>query len=138
MLKVVAIILFKKKKILISSRPENKSFEFFWEFPGGKVKENESLKQALKREIKEELSIDIEIEDLFFFKKYDSFIENRLIKLHFFICNKWTGRFISMENQNFEWVKTEQLKDYNFLPSNRLILEKIKSKNFNFPTLIEK
>ena len=54
MTKVVAAILKKKNFFLISSRPKGKMFENYWEFPGGKVEKDESLKQALCRELKEE------------------------------------------------------------------------------------
>ena len=65
---VVAVILVKKKSFLISKRPRNKIYSGFWEFPGGKVETNESLKSALKREINEELDISIYEKDMAIFE----------------------------------------------------------------------
>ncbi|MBD23264.1 MAG: hypothetical protein CL572_06365 [Alphaproteobacteria bacterium] len=67
---VVACILKKKKKILISSRPEQKEFSGFYEFPGGKVKKSEFFLTALKRELFEELSITIDLNKVIFLKNY--------------------------------------------------------------------
>ena len=64
---VAACILIKNKQILLTSRPDTKSFAGFWEFPGGKVKKGEFLVNALKREIFEELSIILNDKKIIFF-----------------------------------------------------------------------
>ena len=69
-IKVVACILKKKKRILISSRPKHKEFPGFYEFPGGKVKKTEFFLTALKRELLEELSIKIDLNKVIFLKNY--------------------------------------------------------------------
>ena len=60
-IKVVAGVIIKENKILIARRKKGKSLEFMWEYPGGKVEENESEKECLKRELLEEFSIETEI-----------------------------------------------------------------------------
>ena len=60
-IKVSVGLLIERNKILISSRKENKIYNRLWEFPGGKVKKNESMVNALKRELNEELSINIDL-----------------------------------------------------------------------------
>ena len=62
MIDVVAAVINKDKKYFIAQRNRNKHFSFHWEFPGGKVDEDETFEFALKREILEELSIDIKIQ----------------------------------------------------------------------------
>ena len=66
----MACILKKNEKILISSRPQNKIFSGFFEFPGGKINPNEFVLEALKREIYEELGVMIDLRSIFFLKSY--------------------------------------------------------------------
>ena len=61
MIDVVAAVIKKENKYLIAQRNRNKHFAFHWEFPGGKVDNEETFENALQREIKEELSINIKI-----------------------------------------------------------------------------
>lgn len=124
---VVAGIFIKKKKILITSRPKGRIFEFFWEFPGGKVKRNESLEFALKREIKEEINIEIDESNLIFFKKYNFMRANKNLILNFFICKKWSGKLKMNEGQSFKWTNIKDICKYNFLKSNKKVLEKLTS-----------
>ena len=61
MIDVVAAVIEKDNKYLIAQRNRNKHFAYHWEFPGGKVNDDESFENALEREINEELSINIKI-----------------------------------------------------------------------------
>ena len=81
---VVAVILVKNKSFLISKRPGNKIYSGFWEFPGGKVETNESLKSALKREINEELDISLCEKDMAIFESYTVNRGNIILNLNFF------------------------------------------------------
>src|SRR5690554_3429200 len=65
MIKVSAAIIKENDKILIAQRGSNKSNALKWEFPGGKIEENETPEESLIREIKEELNIDIKVVDFF-------------------------------------------------------------------------
>ena len=70
MIDVVAAVIKKNNKYFIAQRNRNKHFAYHWEFPGGKVDNNETFEIALKREIKEELSINIKILDLISSQKH--------------------------------------------------------------------
>ncbi len=65
MINVVAALIWQDDKLLICKRPKHKSLPLLWEFPGGKIEAGETEFEALKREIKEELDIVIETEDIF-------------------------------------------------------------------------
>lgn len=65
MTEVVAALIKKDDKFLICQRPKNKARGLLWEFVGGKVEKGEGLQDALKRECKEELDVDIEVGELF-------------------------------------------------------------------------
>ena len=113
--KVVACIFIKQKKFLICSRPKDKSFAGFWEFPGGKIEKGEIKIKALEREIYEELSVKINKETTFFFEKYFVQMDEIKIEINFFICEKWYGEFYPMEKQKIMWIGKKQIKDFIFL-----------------------
>ena len=110
-------------KVLISSRSENQILHNFWEFPGGKLKTNESPDDAIIREIKEELSLDINKKSLkplsFNTYTYDEF--HAII--FFYICRSWKGIPLSKNNQKILWIEIDKLEKYKFLPgSNKFVL----------------
>ena len=111
-------------KVLITLRSEDKNLSNFWEFPGGKIKNNESPDDAIIREIKEELSLDINKKSLkplsFNTYTYDEF--HAII--FFYICRSWKETPVSKKNQKTLWVEIDKLKKYKFLPgSNKFVLE---------------
>jgi 8-oxo-dGTP diphosphatase len=106
-------------KVLISLRP------------GGKVKINESPHHAIIREIKEELTLDINKKSL----KPLSFNTHTYEEFHavifFYICRSWNGTPLSKNKQKILWVEIDKLKNYNFLPGSiKFVLElnKLKKK----------
>ncbi|MAI84123.1 MAG: 8-oxo-dGTP diphosphatase MutT [Rickettsiales bacterium] len=129
--KVVACIFIKQKKFLICSRPKDKSFAGFWEFPGGKIEKGEIKIKALEREIYEELSVKINKETTFFFEKYFVQMDEIKIEINFFICEKWYGEFYPMEKQKIMWIGKKQIKDFIFLKSNSKILKLIEKFKFS-------
>ena len=118
-------------KVLISLRPEDKILPNYWEFPGGKIKTNESPDHAIIREIKEELTLDINKKSL----KPLSFNTHTYEEFHavifFYICRSWNGTPLSKNKQKILWVEIDKLKNYNFLPGSiKFVLElnKLKKK----------
>ena len=118
-------------KVLISLRSEDKILPNYWEFPGGKIKNNESPDHAIIREIKEELTLDINKKSL----KPLSFNTHTYEEFHavifFYICRSWNGSPLSKNKQKILWVEIDKLKNYNFLPgSSKFVLElnKLKKK----------
>ena len=104
-------------QVLIAKRPKKKHLAGLWEFPGGKIEKNESPENALVREIKEELNININnkcIAPLTFSEfKYEEF--NLLLLLY--ICRRWDGTPMSTENNPIKWVKANKLREYNMPPA---------------------
>ena len=104
-------------QILIAQRPKKKHLTGLWEFPGGKVEKNESPENALIREIKEELDVNINqkcIAPLTFSEfNYKEF--NLLLLLY--VCRRWDGEPKSMENNHIKWVYANKLREYNMPPA---------------------
>ena len=117
-----AIIKNKNSEILLMSRKQKDSFTNCWEFPGGKLKNNENFAVALFRELKEELNIKVDINKLsnyeFFKHQYRSF----LLMMYVFEVTEWTGKIISKEGELLRWVSAKDLKKAKLLPANTKVV----------------
>ena len=118
---VAAALIMHRGKLLITRRPEGRHFEGMWEFPGGKLESNESLRQCLKREIREELGMDVSVNRriLTVQQEYDE----RIVTLNFFECACFRGSPKSLEGQEVLWVDLEDLRQYPFPPPDEKIIE---------------
>lgn len=114
---VAAALVDADNRVLIAQRPTGKSMAGLWEFPGGKVKAGETPEQALRRELNEELGIDV-CEDClapitFASHTYDEF--HLLMPLY--ICRSWDGEPESKEHQQLAWVRANRLAGYEMPPA---------------------
>ena len=109
---VVAAIIIKNDKYFIAQRNRNKHMGLSWEFPGGKVEKGETFEIALKREIKEELNIDINIHKKLGEENYKDDKIN--VKLHYFICSHISGEVYLNEHEKSAWVTKNEFKNYSF------------------------
>tara|TARA_B110000881_G_C18312808_1_gene382834 strand:+ start:270 stop:647 length:378 start_codon:yes stop_codon:yes gene_type:complete len=110
---VVAAIIKKDNLYLVTQRNRNKHMGLKWEFPGGKVEANEALKEALTREIYEELNIDINVYEKLAEESYkDSEIN---IVLHYFLCSIKDGVINLNEHEAMEWIDKTDFDKYDFV-----------------------
>ena len=110
---VVAAVIKKDNLYLITQRNRNKHMGLKWEFPGGKVEVNETLKEALTREIYEELNIDINVYEKLAEESYkDSEIN---IVLHYFLCSIKDGVINLNEHEAMEWIDKTDFDKYDFV-----------------------
>ena len=117
---VVAAIIKKNTKYLIAKRNRNKHLGLKWEFPGGKVELNETLEEALIREIKEELSISININRKI---AEENFKDDKInVKLHYFECTHTSGEIILNEHEDYAWIEKKDFYNYDFAEGDRDIL----------------
>lgn len=125
-LSVVAGILVRNGKILGVKRGKG-NLRGYWEFPGGKIEENETPEYALKRELKEELNIEINIlRELT--KVYYSY-EDFDICLLCFICEIKSGEITLQEHEELKWMRAEELESVVWLPADYEILKILGPKN---------
>lgn len=112
-------------RILIARRPEDKMLGGLWEFPGGKQEDGESMEEAVRRELREELGIAVGIEG-----KIDTVpheYSHLSINLHAYWCHLEDGNPSSREGQNWEWVPRCELDDYAFPKANKTILKQVQN-----------
>lgn len=107
-IRVACAIILKDGKILVAQRGEKMDLPFKWEFPGGKIEENESAENCLTREIKEELDIDIEVKKPFN-SIFHSYKEGKRIELIPFLCGYISGHLAVKEHHKIRWIEPENL-----------------------------
>jgi len=104
-------------RVLIAQRPEGKSMAGLWEFPGGKIEGDETPEEAIIRELREELGIDVTQACLaplsFASHAYSDF--HLLMPLY--ICRRWEGLVCAQEDQQLAWVRPQKLRDYAMPPA---------------------
>ena len=122
---VVAAIIIDGDKILATQRGDGE-FKGGWEFPGGKIEENEDSKEALKREIKEELGIDITVHDLFDIVSY--YYPNFHLNMQCYICEIKQGDITLHEHLAYKWLTIDTLNSVTWLPADVGLIEKIRMK----------
>lgn len=123
MIKVVAGVIYNKNKFLIAKRNFQKSQGGLWEFPGGKVELGETNEDALKREIKEELNIEIEVGEYL-----TTHIHNYSDKIIELICYKAkiiTGEIELLEHEDYKFITTKDFNKYKFAEADEEILKEI-------------
>lgn len=124
MVEVVAALIWEKDRFLICQRPAHKARGLLWEFVGGKVEPGESREAALIRECREELAVDIAVEDVFMevVHEYPD-ISIRLILLHAHIAQ---GQPQLLEHVDIRWITVEEIDSYDFCPADADILLRLK------------
>ncbi|MCD6539684.1 MAG: (deoxy)nucleoside triphosphate pyrophosphohydrolase [Candidatus Omnitrophica bacterium] len=124
-IRVVAGLIRKDKKILLCQRKEDDSFGLLWEFPGGKVEEKETDQQALKREIKEELGLDIEVGNLIdIFKDRTSSLE---IEVYLYEVLNFKGRPQARECKEFKFLDLKEIPKSVLAPVDKRIFSYLSS-----------
>ncbi len=97
----VGILVRDDGALLLSTRPEGKAYAGYWEFPGGKIEAGESVEQALRRELQEELGITIADAEAWKVTEHD--YPHALVRLHWCKVRVWQGAFEMREGQQMCW-----------------------------------
>ena len=131
-IKVVAGLILQNDKLLICQRPKFKEHPLKWEFPGGKIKNDESNKEALIREINEELSINIiNCEELINYNfNYKDL--NKKVFIYFYLVNNFSGKVLNNFHKELKWIEIKDIREYDFLEGDLKIIEYISSNDFKY------
>ena len=125
--KVVAAIILQGYEIFATQRGYG-DFKGGWEFPGGKIEAGETPKEALVREIKEELDVEIEVGRLLHVVEYD--YPTFHLEMHCYICGIKSGQPILKEHESARWLSEKELYDVEWLPADIGLIPIIKEKIF--------
>ena len=123
MIRVVCGIIFKDDKILLTRRKKGKSLEGYWEFPGGKVEKGETDATALKRELKEELGLEVSEPNYFSENKHDYITFS--IHLVAYKCEAFDDPKKLVDHDKFEWVMVNELGNFNLAEADRPLLKEL-------------
>lgn len=127
MKQVTAAIIKNNDKYLICQRSFDDECGLLWEFPGGKLEEGETLEECIIREIKEELELDIQIQDIF----TTSIYHYDQKEIHFTVYNALivSGKMKLNVHNDARWVGLEDLQHYDFMPADIEFVEKLTKEN---------
>lgn len=123
-IEVGAACILRDGKYLIQTRPMGKSFVGQWEFPGGKREKGETFRDCVKREIQEELGIDVSVRPHFCEILVE--FERTELLLRFHRCQVQKGEPVALEGQEFRWVAPKKFDGLHFLDTNSECIEKLK------------
>ncbi len=120
---VVGVLRNKNQEILIAKRKKEQFMGGFWELPGGKIEAGESKEQAIIRELKEELGI--QVNQLTFHQTMLHKYEDRTVQLSIYNINEYQNMPFGIEDQAISWVNVNELNNYKLLPTMKVFISSI-------------
>ena len=124
MLEVVAALIKKDNRFLICQRPTHKARALQWEFVGGKIEKGESGEQALIRECREELAVEIRVE-----KELMDVVHaypDLSVHLTLYAAFIAAGEPQKLEHNDFQWITADEIPNYDFCPADRAFLDRVR------------
>jgi mutator protein MutT len=122
---VSAALIFRGGRLLITQRLAKSHLGGLWEFPGGKREPDETFKQCLVREIREELGVEITVGELF--ESVTHAYPEKTVHLKFFVCLLQSGEPQPLGCQAVKWVGKSELPNYEFPAADAKLLEKLRN-----------
>ena len=120
---VVAALIINQDKVFATQRGYGE-FKDGWEFPGGKIEPGETPEEALKREIKEELATEIQVEKLLTTVEYD--YPTFHLSMQCFLCKVEQGNLTLLEHEAAKWLSYDELDDVDWLPADRVVVGELR------------
>jgi 8-oxo-dGTP diphosphatase len=124
MITVTAGIVSEGDRVLVCQRPATAGFPLKWEFPGGKVEDGESPEACLRRELREELSIEAEVGPEIYRTEH-RYPNGVAVRLLFFRVPRYTGTPTNLAFERIEWAPRDKLADYDFLEADRELVDRM-------------
>lgn len=117
----VGIVFNDRSQVLVGQRTVKDLYFEKWEFPGGKLELGETVAQALRREFKEEIGIDVLASEHLLDLEHD--YPDRQVRLHIHTITDYSGQVRGLEGQALQWVAIDELNQLDFLAGNQAIIE---------------
>jgi 8-oxo-dGTP diphosphatase len=114
MKRVVAAVIEKKGKLLVCQRTRHQTMPLKWEFPGGKIEEGEQPRDALRRELEEELGIQAKVGDEIA-RVHHTYPSGAAVELRFYIVREYSGEMENRIFRDLQWSAPQDLAGYDFL-----------------------
>ena len=124
-IEVVAAIIRKEDHIFATQRGYGE-WQDWWEFPGGKMEPGETREEALRREIREELSAEISVDEFLCTVEHD--YPNFRLRMHCFLCSLQTEGLHLNEHEAAKWLSRDELDCVKWLPADLKVLEKLRKR----------
>lgn len=127
----VGMISDSAQRLLITLRPDDAMLGGLWEFPGGKQKKGESIEETVKRELREELDVNVRVKDKFMELKHA--YSHFKITLHAYWCTIESGTPKPRSSKALKWVTLEEITHYPFPKANKTLIEKLQEDSDSIP-----
>lgn len=124
MTEVVAALIWKEERFMICQRPAHKARGMLWEFVGGKVEPGESKEQALVRECREELAVEVAVGDIFL--EVTHTYPDITVHLTLFHASIVQGVPQKLEHNDIRYITVDEIPKYEFCPADEVILQKLR------------
>ena len=125
-MEVVAALIWKDGRFLACQRPANKACALLWEFAGGKVEPGESGEQAIMRECREELGVEIRVLGTFMDVTHE--YPDLTVHLTLYESEIASGEVRRFEHNDIRWITVEEIGDYDFCPADQAFCEEIRKR----------
>ena len=122
-IRVVAAVIAKEGRYLITQRRPTAVLPLLWEFPGGRVEPGESDGQALKREVAHRLSVEVKVGHLISFLSHP--YERYDVDLYLYECQIVSGELKAVNVQDYKWVTSAEFDKYPFTPADEASMSKL-------------
>lgn len=122
-IRVVAALVERDGRYLITQRRENAVLPMLWDFPGGRVEDGESDQHALAREVSERLGAEVEVGQLISFVNHP--YEKYAVDLYLYECTLLTEQLQCRAVKNYAWVTSEEMESYSFTPVDEASMSKL-------------
>lgn len=126
MKRVVAALIVKDQKILVCQRTRHQTMPLKWEFPGGKIEEGEQPREALRRELDEELGINAEIGDEVTRIRH-TYKGGGSVELRFYLVRHYEGEIENRIFRDVQWSEPQALPTYDFLEADLQLVKDLAS-----------
>jgi len=121
MKRVVAALIVKDGKLLVCQRTRHQTMPLKWEFPGGKIEEGEQPRDALRRELDEELGIMATIGDELARIQHE-YPNGGMVELRFFVVREYQGELENRIFKDIQWARPKELPKYDFLEADSTLV----------------